>query len=224
MRTLFIAALLLAGPGLAQAQGYGYGQSASRAGSWEWTFAGIYQDSDKTGAEGGSKLELDSALGLGLNFSYNFTDHLALGGDIEWLRPDYKATLVSATDPADVQVIDHSLNQMNFRLKGTFNLLTGPLTPYVEAGLGWTYIDSNVLDGPPTTGCWWHPWWGYVCSNYYSTYTETPFSYGGALGVRYALKNGTILKLSYSDYRLDSSGPAADPHLSAFRLEFGWRF
>jgi len=222
MKIRFLVILLIAMPGLVHAQGYG--SSRDRTGSWEWSLSGIYQDSEKTGAQGGSSVDIDSAWGLGFNLGYNFNNRLAFGADFEWLRPDYKATLVSDSIPADTTIINHSFDQMNFRFKGVFNLIDGPLTPYAEAGVGWTYVDSNVMDGPPVTGCWWHPWWGYICSNYYSTYTETSFSYGGALGVRYALKNGTILKLSYSNYSLDSSGAAADPTLSAFRLEYGWRF
>ena len=52
---------------------------------------------------------MSSELGFGLNFGYNFNEHLALGLDIEWLRPDYKATLVPE-DPNDSPVeIDHHL-------------------------------------------------------------------------------------------------------------------
>jgi opacity protein-like surface antigen len=222
MRKLCVAILLLAAPGLSQAQTYI--NSGGKAKTWEWSFALLYQDSEHSGGDGGSNLKIDSAFGLGLNFNYNLSDRLALGMDFEWLTPDYKATLINDANPADNRVIDHSFDQFNGRLKGTYSFMDGPVTPYVEAGLGWTYFDSNVADGPPITGCWWHPYWGYICDGYYNTYTETAFSYGGAIGVRYALKNGTLVKLSYNTYWLDNVGAASDPTLSALRLEFGWRF
>ena len=111
MRLLFVVIFLAALPGLAFAQG-------NRAGAWEWSFAAIYQDSSSSGAEGGSNLKLDSEWGLGINFGYNFTNKLYLGADLEWLRPDFKATLVEdAPDPRTLS-IDHTMSQFNGRIKG----------------------------------------------------------------------------------------------------------
>lgn len=217
MRWTVIGVLLLAAPGLGFAQG-------NRAGTWEWSFAGIYQDSAGSGAAGGSSVDVDGQFGLGISFGYHLNNNFMIGADVEWLRPDYTAVLVNDLDPTDVTVINHELSQFNGRIKGTFHFTDGPLTPYVEAGFGWTYIDSNVADGPPITGCWWHPWWGYVCSNYYSTFSSTEFSYGGALGLRYQLVGGTVLKLSVNHYVLDAGSGKPDPELNAARLEIAWGF
>jgi len=221
MRTIMIAILLLAIPGLGQAQTYF--NSGGIAETWEWSFAGIYQYKENAGGAGGSSLEVDPALGIGINFAYNVTDHFSVGMDFEFLRPDYQVTLV--TDTGERQVIDHSFSQFNGRLKGAYYFMDGPVTPYLEAGMGWSYFDSNVADGPPSTGCYWHPYWGYVCNSYYSTYTATEFTYGGALGVRYEMQNGTLLKLSYNTWVINTGGgDAVEPDLAALRLEFGWRF
>lgn len=209
---LMLFALLL--PALGAAQGY--------RNQWEWSVAGIYQDSENSGAGGGSRLAVDSAFGLGFGFNYLFSERLSIGGEIEWLSPDYTATLVD--DQGGTTIINHELSQFTGRFKGTFNFLEGPFTPYVEAGLGWTYVDSNVADGPPIVGCWWHPLWGYICDGYYSTYNDTAFTYGGALGIRYKLRGGTVVKLNYNNYELDLGGDAADPTLNAWRLEFAWGF
>ena len=214
MRRLIAVLLVMLLPAIASAQGF--------RNQWEWSFAAIYQDSEGTGTVGGSGLEIDSDLGLGFSFNYLINERFSIGADIEWLSPDYKAVLVD--DQGLPSVIDHEFSQFNGRIKGTFNLMEGPFTPFVEAGFGWTYVDSNVADGPPMTGCWWHPWWGYICENYYDTFTETSFSYGGALGLRYQLRGGTIIKLSYNTYEIDGSGEAPDPTLSAARLEFAWGF
>jgi outer membrane protein W len=211
------ALLVVAAPALVNAQG-------NRAGDWEWSVVGIYQDSSNDAAEGGSSLSVDSDWGLGFGFNYNFNNRFALGADLEWLSPDYTAVIVEDTNPPQPQTIRHELSQFNGRIKGTWNIMEGPFTPYVEAGIGWTYIDSNVADGPPTTGCWWHPWWGYICSNFWNTYDTTEFSYGGALGLRYILRGGSFLKFSVNYYELDTGGDRAKPTLNAARLEFGWTF
>jgi hypothetical protein len=214
MRRLTALLLVMLVPALASAQGY--------RNQWEWSVAAIYQESEGDSALAGSSFELDSDLGLGFSFGYLFTEKFMIGADIEWLSPDYVATLVD--DVGNTTVIDHESSQFNGRIKASYNFMSGPFTPYVEAGFGWTYMDSNVADGPPITGCWWHPWYGYICSGYYNTFHETSFSYGGALGLRYKLRGGTLIKLSYNTYNIDDGGNAPDPTLSAARLEFGWGF
>jgi opacity protein-like surface antigen len=217
MRKAFLAVALLVLPAIASAQ-------MDRTGTWEWSIAAIYQDSTDSGAAGDSSLDVDGELGLGFNFTYNFSNKLSLGADFEWVRPDFTATLISDEDPPQSTTINHTLTQFNGRFKGTWNMIDGPLTPYLELGLGWSYFDSNVADGPPITGCWWHPWWGYICSNYYSTFSSTEFTYGGALGLRYDMRGGMFWKLSVNHYMLDVGGAGADPELNAARLEIGWRF
>lgn len=214
MRRISAVMLVLLLPALASAQGF--------HNQWEWSIAGIYQESERTGTVGGSSLEIDSDLGIGFSLDYFFNQKFAVGADLEWLSPDYKATLIS--DQNEVSTINHKFSQFNGRIKASYYFMDGPLTPFVEGGIGWTYVDSNVADGPPITGCWWHPWWGYVCSNYYSTFSETSFSYGGALGLRYRMRGGTMLKLAYNNWEIDGSGDAPNPTLNAVRFEVAWGF
>ncbi len=222
MRVLVIFLFALA-PALSMAQS---------AQSWDFSIGAIYQDSLSVGGEGGpetptpdtSSLSVKSELGFTANFTYNFNEHFAVGLDIDYLKPDYTAILVSE-DPADPDVqIDHSLTQWNGRLKGTFNFTEGPLVPYVDFGYGWTNIDSNVADGPPVTGCWWHPYWGYICESFYSTFSSTETSWGGAVGLRYNLRNESFLKFSWNRWELESGGNSDDLALESYRLEYGWSF
>jgi opacity protein-like surface antigen len=199
-------------------------RSGGRAQNWEWAISGLYQESKRIGSEGGSTLDVDSGIGIGVNISYNFSNRLALGADLDFLRPDYRAVLIDDQDPGNEIVIDHEFSQFNARFKGTFNIIDGPFTPYVEAGLGWTYLDSNVADGPPVTGCWWHPFWGYICDNFYNTFSETAFTYGAGLGLRYQFVGGSFLKASYNVWELDGVGSTSDAGIGAARIEFGWQF
>ncbi len=218
MRAITAVIIFFAIPGIALAQG-------DRSRSWEWSFAALYQESENMGSEGGSTLAVDGTLGFGLNFGYNLSNKFTLGFDLDYIKPDYRAVLVDdMVVPAASTTINHTFTQWNMRFKGSFNMLDGPFVPFVEAGLGWTYIDSNVADGPPITGCWWHPWWGYICNNYYSTFTETTFTYGAGLGFRYHFRGGTFLKASYNVWELDGVGNISDPTITGARLEFDWGF
>ena len=125
MRILVIAVMTLL-PMLAQAQSF---RVPGAPQPWYLSVSAIYQDGLSVGGEGGSETptpdtsitRVSSELGFGFNFGYNFSEHLALGLDIEYIRPDYKATLVSEDPNIAPTVIDHTLTQWNWRLKGTYN-------------------------------------------------------------------------------------------------------
>ncbi|MEX2123230.1 MAG: outer membrane beta-barrel protein [Woeseia sp.] len=139
MRIAMVFLLILAAPGLSMAQGYG--SDGNKKGTWEWAIAAVLQDAENTGSTGGSRVDIDEGIGLGFGLGYYLTDRLVVGGDIEWLAPDYSAVLVD--DNGAISTFDHELTQFNFRFKGTYNFLAGPFTPYAELGAGWTYVDSN---------------------------------------------------------------------------------
>ncbi len=49
-------------------------------------------------------------------------------------------------------------------------------------------------------------------------------TFGGALGVRYELRGGSFLNLSYDYWEIDAGGDRANPSLTNWRLTYGWRF
>ena len=196
-----------------------------KANTWEWSFAVLYQESKSMSSQNGSSLNISDEWGFGFNIGYNWTNNFAVSVDLDFLRPDYSAVLVDdMVTPPDVTVIDHEFSQFNGRIKGTYRFLEGPFRPFVEAGIGWTYFDSNVTDGPPIIGCWWHPWWGYICDGFYNTFTETTFTYGAGLGFQYQFPGDSFLKASYNVWQLDGIGVAGDDNLSGGRIEYGWNF
>ena len=141
MRAIISVILLIVTPLIS------HGQGVSRVGGWQWSVAGIFQESKKVDSAGGSTLNVDEEIGIGMSFGYNFSSRLTVGFDLDYLRPDYLAVLVDALAPANTTTINHEFTQFNTRIKGTFNLLETPFTPFLEAGFGWTFIDSNVADG-----------------------------------------------------------------------------
>jgi opacity protein-like surface antigen len=214
--------LLLAVPGMSFAQSFG--ASGSRANTWDFSLGGVYQYGQKSAGKSGSSLDLKSDLGFTFGLAYNITDKLALGGDFSYLRPDYTAIIADAEGSGTTARIDHTMSQYDFRFKGTYNFLDGPFTPFVELGLGWTNLDSNVAKGPPVTGCWWHPYWGYICGNYSRTFSGTDFSYGGSLGLRYDFMGNSFVRADYSIYQLDIGGDVSNTQLDSIKVQYGWRF
>jgi opacity protein-like surface antigen len=217
MRNLVLTIFLVAIPCLSFAD-------SNRGQNWEVSVSGVFQESKSIGGQEGSSIDVNSNTGIGLNFAYNLSSKLSVGADFEFLNPSYTAVLAAEDPNDDDLVINHRMNQFNGRLKGTFNMIDGPFTPFLEAGLGWSYFDSNVADGPPQTGCFWHPWWGYICNNYYSTFSDTLFSYGVGGGLRYEFIGGMFVKASYNYWEMDGMGAAEDSAFTAGRLEIGGSF
>jgi opacity protein-like surface antigen len=204
--------------------GNAWAQSAmlgKRAGQWE-TSAGIYSTSSLTASgSNGSSIDVDSGYGLAFSLGYNVTDQLAVRFDGSWTNPDYTAVVNTVEDgPFE---LDHELSLFTGQFSGVWNLLPGAFTPYLQAGIGWTYVDSNVADGPPTTGCWWDPWWGYICSDFFSTYSDTSFSWNIGAGLRYELSRSMFVRGGYELLQLDG-GEGVDPDFDNFRIELGWKF
>lgn len=194
-----------------------------RAGTWE--IAGSLLDLSSTSVQGpnGSSLSVDDETGFGFSGAYNFTNRLAAGVDISYSDPAYVATLV----PDGIglpQTVNANLGVDVIHFKGIFNILDSNFTPYVEVGAGWTYVDSNLIEGYSGSVCWWDPWWGYVCNNYYDTYTDTRTSTSYAVGLRWETDSDLVLRASWGVHSIDTSRASEDIDLDTIQLTVGWRF
>jgi opacity protein-like surface antigen len=215
--SVFCALALFAG--VAGAQVY------EREGTWDAGFLLVDTGDDTINGDFGSSLTFKGDLGWGFYGNYNFNNHFALGVDWSHISPDYILTYRQDNGgiPGLLQTISHEGDIGNLHIKGTFNFLAGAFTPFVEAGFGWTWIDSNIADGPPSTGCWW-TWYGYVCSNFYDTYSSTQTSYTYAAGLRWDISPDFSLRADYGVMEIDTSSAASDLQTEALRIGFGWRF
>jgi hypothetical protein len=200
-----------------------FGQSGDREGTWDIGVALNNLGSLNIDGQMGSGLQIESEYGWGFWGNYNFSNRLALGFDMNYVRPRYTATIIPENSLTP-ETVNARMDMWSFQGKGVFNLLEGPITPYIEAGFGWTNVDSNLLSSPPTTGCWWDPWWGYICSSFYSTYGDTLTSFSGAVGLRWDFNNYYTMRAAYGVLDLDTSSGTEDGRFDMWRIEFGWRF
>ena len=218
MKTFTLFAVLAFCASTAQAQ-----QSSDRAGSWEYGVQIISMPSENFSGQQGASLDIGDDTGWGVTGGYNFTNRLVVMLDMNFMTPNYSATRI-IENPLQADSVSAELEVFTIQLKGVLNLLEGPFTPFVEAGAGWTTVDSNIIAGPPTTGCWFDPWWGYVCDTFFETYHDTRTSYSMAAGLRYDMPNGLSLKASYGLQEIDSSQVTEDVSLENWRLEAVWLF
>ncbi|WP_246028800.1 porin family protein [Litorilituus sediminis] len=192
-----------------------------RDGRWEASFQLLNSLSADVDGKNGSQLDLDSDIGWGFTLGYNLNPHILLNFDFASVTPDYKATLIE--DDGDEYEIDHKMNIYQSQFNIVYNLMAEQFTPFVQAGLGWSFVDSNIADGPPTEICWWDPWWGYICERYQNTYSDSRVSYNVAAGVRYELDNSMFFRASYQQTWTDLSH-SEDLSLGMVRLEIGSMF
>ena len=204
--------------------GEAYAQlSRDRAGTWE---AGFHiADLSDVSLDGifGSFLAIDGSTGYGFTGAYNFTNRLAVVLDTNWSSPDYRATFVPEGGGAP-RTLQTRLDVATLHFKGVFYFLDGNLTPFVEGGLGWTNIDSNIVDGPPFTDCWWDPWWGFICRSFYETYSETRNSYSVGFGLRWDFSPDFTVRGSLGALSVDTGADTEDASIDTVRIHFAWRF
>jgi opacity protein-like surface antigen len=211
-------ALLVAQPASAQ---WWDSSPGKRTGKWETSIGAYFTGSESSDGTNDASVDVDAGYGVSFGLGYNFSEHLALSFDGAWSRADYDAVL--DTEDEGPVAISHRLSLWTGQFNGIYNIVEGPFTPYVQAGIGWTYVDSNVADGPPSTGCWWDPWWGYICAPFYSTNTETNFAWNVGAGLRYELRGGTFLRGGWERTQIDGRS-GADLSFDALRVQIGWLF
>jgi hypothetical protein len=217
IRTVVVAGLVLAllgGAGTAGAQ--------DREDRWEFTLGALYQLGADIDAEGGSTLSTDEDFGLSIGGGYNFTDRFATSFAFQWSDIGYDANVVD--DDGDVTGVSGSYDGWAVSGNLIYNFGDGALTPYVGAGLGWSWIDTGIPDGLPSTGCWWDPWWGYVCYTSYPTKGTDGLSYQAILGLRYEFNDSTFLRFSYTSQWMDLGNADSTPRFDVINLEIGWMF
>lgn len=201
-----------------------YAQKTERDGVWDAGFHLQHTSSVSLDGTSGSSLTVDGAVGYGFSGSYNFSNHWALGLDTSWLSPHYRATFVpdGATAP---DTIETNMDIVRIHAKGIYYFRDADLTPFVQIGVGWSQIDSNIINGPPVTGCWWDPWWGYVCRNYYTTYTETRPSYSAAVGVRWDMPlTGLSVRGSIGKLEVETPKSVQNANMNTVQFELLWHF
>jgi opacity protein-like surface antigen len=198
---------------------------SDRAEQWEFYIPLNYVSSETHGADGGTTVALDSDLGIGFGFGYNFSEYFFLAFDLSFISIDFDARVIEedAMMNQTVTQVRGNLDSSTFQVRGQYNFMARTFTPFVRAGLGSTFIDSNIPDGPPTGSCWWHPFWGQICGAWQPTHDDTVFSYSAGVGLRWELTDTFYTELSANRLWIDVD-VGDSPELDATRFQFGWLF
>lgn len=216
--TLAGLGLLLSGSALAL-------QDSSRGESWEATFRILNVTGDSYQGENGSKAETDSDVGWGFGFGFNVNENLSFAGNFNWVDQDYEAVYTPGNGNIMSPIsVDGTLETSTLNFNGTYNILRKAFTPFVTAGIGATYIDTNIPDGPAYPVCWWDPWYGQYCGYSVPTKDETDFSYNIGAGLRWDVVDNFFIKASANRLWIDAGGNIGKPSFISYGVDFGLRF
>lgn len=200
-----------------------YAQSADRAGTWETRLDIVYQNSSDWDFNGGTTAEVDSDTSFLVGVGYHLNDNLELGGNFTFGQTDYTADIVG-DEIGEVFAVRGEYESTSLLFDATWNFLPSAFTPFVSASAGWSWVDTNIATGPPQTGCWWDPWWGYVCSSFQDTKSLDGFSYGFDVGARYDFSDSIAVHATYRMMWVDLDNADGTPDVDGFRLGIGWKF
>lgn len=211
---MLVAGVLLGGSALAQ--------NAYRDQRWEFTLQMLGLEGKDYAFEGGSSASTKDSFGFGFGAAYNVNPHLNLGGEFFWANMDYDAAIRSTGGSGYTS--RGSMDIYAFNLNATWNILAGPVTPYLQGGIGSMTVDSNIANGPPQNTCWYYPYYGYYCGTYVPTATSTSFAYNAGGGIRWDFTREAFLKFGVQRQWVDYDGAASSySGMNVWRLEFGFK-
>jgi len=202
----------------------GGGGSGPAAGDWELRIGPQFIESKTIDFQGGASAKVDSSTGVKIGAGYYLTDGLVLGGNFSWSHADFSATAASATGSGTYEITGGHVDSTTFIFDARYKFLDGPFRPWVEAGLGGTWISTNIPNGYAQAGCWWDPWWGYICGTYQSTKGGSAFA--GQLGAGFEVNFNRSYGLSagylWTEQSIDHA--SGHPAFSGIEVMFNWRF
>jgi opacity protein-like surface antigen len=213
-RTIYLAGLaLLAFATVAGAQ--------SREERWEFTLGIPYQLGSETTFDGGSTVTTNDDFGFAMTFGYNSSEKITWSFGLRWAGIGYDGDF--ADDQGAITGVSGTYDLWGLSGNVLYHFGEGgALAPFIGAGIGYQWIDTNIPNGAPSTGCWWDPWYGYICYTDYPTKTVDAFSYQAMAGLRWAFNPRTFLRLTYASQWMDL--PNGTPRFDAFGFEIGWLF
>lgn len=216
-KIVLLTVLILSVGTLAQAQpdpNFRY----QRAGKWDYSLQTRYISAHDYSGESGSSLSFQDDLGWGFGFNYNFNQKFSLGIEFGWHTINYTALVIPEVTPHQAETYSNSLDTSKFGLTGSWNILEGHFTPYVNGGIAWAMIDTNIFAGWGS-GCYWDPYWGYVCGTYPATYGTNATAYNIGLGGRLELGKSFFMRLGY-EYGGMSVDVIDSQHMVRFDMGF----
>jgi opacity protein-like surface antigen len=152
---------------------------------------------------------------------YNFTDNFQINGQFAWAYRNYSTKGAPTGGTPSVTNSSGTLNTSSLQVNAVYYFMPGDFTPFVTAGFGTTYVDTGIPTGTGSTGCYYDPWWGYVCYN--DTKSSSNISYGAGLGARMDVSRGFAIEGSVNRNYIDANNASSKPAFDTVKFNFIFR-
>jgi hypothetical protein len=218
MKFLFLALMAFSTAAAAQAQ--------TRGGSNEWSMHLLAIVGSTDEFEGGAAARNDGGLGVGFSVARNLNNHFAVGVEGTFAQVQYRATVAPGAGNAGAGFESRgTMETAALRAHATWNLLSGPVTPFLTAGAGVIFLDTDLMTDPPANACWFYPWHGQVCSDKAPQGALARLTYSAGTGLRIDLREKQGFVRAYVGGEWIEFSEALSPVATVqFRADFGLRF
>jgi opacity protein-like surface antigen len=193
------------------------------SGPWQIRAGAHYEPTTDVDFDGGSTAEFNSSTGFLFGLGYSFTEHFEVGANITYGERDYEARL-AGDEPDEVFPAQGTIETSGVMFDLSYYFLTGRIRPFVVAGAGWNFVDTNVATAPPQVGCWWNPWYGYICEGFQETKDVDSFAYQAGAGIRYRVGPTFSMSGSYRMNWVDFPKADGTPTFDAIQFILHWAF
>jgi opacity protein-like surface antigen len=181
----------------------------------------IYQDATTLNFDGGTRANLATDYGVSFTAGYRVNPHFDAQLALDVTDVDYRVAIVTGTG-STVQA-NGSYRAYTPRTNIQLNLIDGPFTPFLVGGVGYSLVDTNIPNGRPQSGCYWDPWYGYICGTVQSTKWIDGFVYQVGVGARLDVSNSASVHLAVERHWIDFHSNGS-PYVDQFKAGFSWRF
>lgn len=223
-----IGVVLLGAASLAQAQVVAQAPKTGPANANRWGTGEVYLGASNYSTTDARldyapvDITFDNSWAFILGGGYHLNDNLYLGGEMTFANTGFTGY---GEDPetGEESFLKQDLREWGLLVGIEYNLLKGPITPYVSAGLGFTYLETPVPDGDPEYICvpgYWQ-WWCYWA---YPVYSHWSFTYYAGAGIRWDINDRTVMRLAYKSNWVDIPNLRATSRQDVFSLTVGGRF
>lgn len=197
-----------------------------RGGTNEWSLNLLVVGTKHYAFEGGATARNDGGAGIGLTVTHNLNDYFAVGADATLSTFGYRARVAPGTGNAGAGYdAEADMETGALRLHATWNLLAQPLTPFLTAGVGVIFLQTDRALDPPANACWVYPFYGQVCGAKAPTNTLARLTYGAGAGLRFELphKQGFIRAFVSGEW-IEISEALSTVGTVQLRTDWGIRF
>lgn len=158
----------------------------------------------------------------GFGFAYHFSDFFSVRSDFMFGSANFSGNYPNQA--AGTTTLSQSALIQTGRFNLDYNMINRRLTPIITAGIGYQYMQTELQSVPPSTVCWWEPWWGWVCQTSSAQAWETDFTWNAGGGFRWNITDNLFVKVIGGATWLQYAGASGITTQIEGIFSIGWTF